>query len=294
MARITAMATCYLLISLLGHAQYAGGSGRGEVQSGALPDDCAGIPGGTAMPGMDCDDNDPCTIGDLWSCTCVCLGTVSADTDGDGLCDPIDPCNTGDACNDGTACTTDDVYDANCICAGTPTGGLGAILGNWLLADGLGYVFSTSYVAGADYQWSIQPDTAGWILVAQDSTVQVTAPPINAQVQLCVSATQGDECLLYACTDLFVMDVGVQETSGTAQRFTVHPNPSDGRFELVYSGPLGQVRYDVQDALGRTVHLSGTTRAAKTLIDLGNTVPGVYLLRVDHERGTDVLRLVVR
>ena len=59
------------------------------------PTDCLGVIGGTALPGTGCNDNDPCTINDLWSPACVCAGTYS-DLDNDGFCDgndcgPTDP-----------------------------------------------------------------------------------------------------------------------------------------------------------------------------------------------------------
>jgi len=50
---------------------------------------------------------------------------ASPDTDGDGLCDALDPCPLlanvvpGQSCNDNNACTENDLVDANCNCAGT-------------------------------------------------------------------------------------------------------------------------------------------------------------------------------
>ena len=41
------------------------------------PTDCAGVVGGTAVPGAACNDNNPCTINDVWSADCQCAGTQS-------------------------------------------------------------------------------------------------------------------------------------------------------------------------------------------------------------------------
>ncbi len=86
--------------------------------------DCLGVPSGPAQPGTPCDDGDVCTINDLWSPSCVCVGTFQ-DTDGDGVCDANDNCPTvvgqiGSSCDDNDACTSGDVLDANCVCVGTP------------------------------------------------------------------------------------------------------------------------------------------------------------------------------
>ncbi|MBK7945582.1 MAG: T9SS type A sorting domain-containing protein [Flavobacteriales bacterium] len=51
--------------------------------------------------------------------------TASLDTDGDGLCDALDPCPLlanlvpGNSCDDGSASTFNDMVTVNCICAGT-------------------------------------------------------------------------------------------------------------------------------------------------------------------------------
>ena len=53
--------------------------------------DCLGVIGGSALPGTSCNDNDVCTINDVWSAGCVCAGTFQ-DTDGDGTCNANDGC----------------------------------------------------------------------------------------------------------------------------------------------------------------------------------------------------------
>lgn len=38
--------------------------------------DCLGVPGGSALPGTECDDNDPLTANDTWTETCDCEGVT--------------------------------------------------------------------------------------------------------------------------------------------------------------------------------------------------------------------------
>ncbi|MBK8498112.1 MAG: thrombospondin type 3 repeat-containing protein [Flavobacteriales bacterium] len=97
------------------------------TSAGAVTNDCLGVPGGSALPGTACNDNNACPTGDVWNASCQCAGTPSGDTDGDGICNAQDNCpniagQIGSACNDGNACTTNDVINASCQCVGTPSG----------------------------------------------------------------------------------------------------------------------------------------------------------------------------
>ncbi len=82
-----------------------------------IPDDCE------CAIGDPCDDGDICTDGDVYDNFCNCIGTLTADTDGDGICDTLDQCNgspdPGNPCDDGDACTTNDSIDDFCNCVGT-------------------------------------------------------------------------------------------------------------------------------------------------------------------------------
>lgn len=69
--------------------------------------------------GTACSDGDPCTVNDVYTNSCECVGTPSGDSDNDGICDAVDNCNlTGQACDDGILCSVGSTYDANCNCTG--------------------------------------------------------------------------------------------------------------------------------------------------------------------------------
>ena len=87
--------------------------------------------------GFPCDDNDECTINDVYVVNaadeCVCEGTASGDSDGDGICDAVDDspnCAEGLPCDDGDGCTLGDLYVLNseggCDCIGIPSGDIDA------------------------------------------------------------------------------------------------------------------------------------------------------------------------
>src|SRR5204863_4392696 len=93
--------------------------------AGALID-CLGMPGGAAVPGTPCNDNNACTTNDIYQLDCGCAGTFQ-DNDGDGTCDASDLCPSGPEpgtpCDDNNASTGNDVIGANCVCAGTIAAG---------------------------------------------------------------------------------------------------------------------------------------------------------------------------
>lgn len=47
-------------------------------------------------PGGSCNDGDACTENDIYDANCNCAGTLTGDSDGDGVCDADDVCDGGD------------------------------------------------------------------------------------------------------------------------------------------------------------------------------------------------------
>lgn len=50
------------------------------------------IGGASNLEGLTCDDDDPCTLNDIYKVDCLCEGEATPDTDSDGFCDLIDTC----------------------------------------------------------------------------------------------------------------------------------------------------------------------------------------------------------
>ncbi len=113
----------------LGGVEKTGVIDPNGIQIGTCTTDCNGVVGGPAVAGSPCNDNNACTINDVYAGTfpnCTCAGTPdNTDTDGDGVPNCSDNCPTisgqqGSACIDGDPCTDNDVLNASCVCTGTP------------------------------------------------------------------------------------------------------------------------------------------------------------------------------
>ncbi len=77
----------------------------------------------TDCVGQACNDNNDCTINDLYDANCNCVGTYQ-DSDNDGICDADDICPQlptslfGQPCDDDNDCTIGEYWDGNCNCSG--------------------------------------------------------------------------------------------------------------------------------------------------------------------------------
>ncbi len=111
-----------------------------DADNNNIPDGCQDCNG--VLIGLACDDQDPCTIEEVYDANCDCVGMIldsdndnvcdaddlcpgfddNEDEDGDGIPNACDDCNenlNGTSCNDNDECTNNDVYDSNCNCLGS-------------------------------------------------------------------------------------------------------------------------------------------------------------------------------
>ena len=93
--------------------------------------------------------------------------------------------------------------------------------------------------------------------------------------------------------------LGNEPAGVPAIRLGTFPNPTRGVFTIRAEGlPVGDVRVDVFDVLGRRVHAqtldqTGAGRVMSTAIDLGSAAAGVYLVRVTSGNTTMTRSIVV-
>lgn len=98
-------------------------------------------------------------------------------------------------------------------------------------------------------------------------------------------------------TELYVDDVTVDFTPDQvgdrlADRFSVYPTPADGTL-FVHAGDNNPYQCCLYDLTGKAVMEEGQAVGHSTL-NVGNLVPGVYLLRITNGDGSTTKKVVVR
>lgn len=94
-----------------------------------------------------------------------------------------------------------------------------------------------------------------------------------------------------ACGTTSIHDQG----TSTAHPVRIHPNPSQGVFQLQVA-VLGAVRLNVYDLAGRSVHSESTSASAgwTRTLELRHLLPGGYVLRLQSDQGISTARLIIQ
>ncbi len=260
------------------------------ICAGVLANDCEGVAGGPAQPGTSCDDGDATTGGDVYNANCTCAGqTIDCEGSPGGNALP------GSTCDDSDPCTVNDVRGTDCSCNGTPLS-IGNITGPATVAGNTSSAFIVTPVANAtSYSWDLpngwtSSDNTAFALVA---TANNTAGP----VQLCVTAMVGG-CELTSCATVNVdFNTGITTANASGDEwFTVHPNPSNGIFQLRPSiTGATPLRISVRNAMGQEMIAPFSLAGQRTIdMDLGELASGAYYLLATRNGEQRVIKIMVQ
>ncbi len=119
------------------------------------------------IPGASCDDNDACTINDMYNLNCKCLGTFD-DTDNDGVCNAQDQCQGYDDHIDFDEDNTPDACDLNVFCNSCST-----LISTYPHVENFEIgVGSICQYVGDDFDWAIVRDSTASLNTGPDSAYQ--------------------------------------------------------------------------------------------------------------------------
>ncbi|MCC5918877.1 MAG: T9SS type A sorting domain-containing protein [Cryomorphaceae bacterium] len=113
-------------------------------------------------------------------------------------------------------------------------------------------------------------------LMSPNSTLQIFNPDFGTEIR-------------YYFTVGFGLSSDAYQVS---QRFAVFPNPTDGRVNIATEGQ--EVKVTVKDQMGRSVKKVTFKSDEIPRMDLSNLASGVYLVRIEDERGHEVYKIVLR
>jgi hypothetical protein len=256
--------------------------------------DCTGVPGGAALPGTACDDGDANTGNDTWDANCNCVGEL---IDCEGV--PGGAALPGTTCDDGDACTTDDVYDTNCACAGIfqDTDNDGTCDANDLCAGGPepGTPCDDGDANTSDDMIGSNCECLGTPLVVDCEGVPggtaLPGTPCDDGNPDTGNDTWTDDCDCMGDTTTVINGVS------TTGWLSVHPNPSNGSFEVVPGAAnASPITIEIYNGMGQLVlgpvTLSGSQPILLKLDD--GKSDGIYFLRATTPGGSYDQKLIIQ
>jgi len=220
-----------------------------------------------------CDDGNSCTIDTCGSLSgnpgCVYVDTCShpCDTlvcdDGDACtiddCDPLSGCiHTPLDCDDGDACTEDSCTNGQCV--NTP-----------VACDDL------------------------------DACTTDNCDPLSGCIYTPLACDDGDSCTTDGCdpltgcthTPIVPCGVGIFDVSPISDNIKVYPIPAHDVFTVEGTNVVIK-KIRMSDVFGKQVFDSGQINAARYSMEIQNQPPGVYVLRVETDKGEGVKKLLIQ
>lgn len=244
--------------------------------------DCAGVPGGGALPGTTCDDGDPSTGNDRWTSTCVCEGQPL-----DCLSVPGGSALPGTSCDDGDPDTHNDTWTSVCQCVGQRVDCAGVINGTaWIDHCGICAGGSTGIVPNPDSDLDGVPDCLDNCPdVYNPGQADLDHDGVGDLCDNCPWVPNPDQAdsngdgVGDAC-----QEVGIGERNADLL-LLVHPNPTNGLLHLPERFP-GAAHLHVMDLLGAAVW-DGPYAAT---LDLSPLAQGTYIIVVTDIMGRPMSR----
>jgi hypothetical protein len=143
------------------------------------------------------------------------------------------------------------------------------------------------------YQWRVNGVNVG------ANSTQYSYVPLNGDMVTCIF-TSGEMCVTInpATSNTIVVTVitGTDDLSsaGELQKFTLNPNPSNGKFllERYTNLPAGTLTVEVYSMMGERVFNESFPEFIKHEFDLTNVPVGIYFIHLKAEGSTRTLKLV--
>lgn len=138
---------------------------------------------------------------------------------------------------------------------------------------------------GATYQW-VDCDN-GNAPIPGETNQSYTASSVG---NYAVIVTIGNCEETSECTN--VTDVGIVEIYGSL--VSVYPNPSNGLFTIVVANGTNLINYAITSVDGKIIQEENGVGVKNINVDLSNESKGVYFLKVNNEKETQLFKIMVQ
>ena len=130
---------------------------------------------------------------------------------------------------------------------------------------------------------------------AREQAVDIWQTPDGGYVIAGTSDAPADSIVLVKTDSLGYVPYGVADTKSvkTNAPFSLEPNPASGIVRVSYSLPGIRARLQMYDVTGREVRTSVERQLRGFSLDVRSMPAGVYLVRLESERGSSTRKLVV-
>lgn len=148
--------------------------------------------------------------------------------------------------------------------------------------------YSIDYQEGVNYIWSIEPASAGTIYTHGDK-IDIVWNQQTDDTEVTLSVTADNGCDTEPATKKISI-VGYSTPEWSAPSFSLFPNPTDGKVNMVMGNGLqGRATVEVYNLMGELMMTRnvGQLRQGETVsLDLGRLVSGLYIVKLSTENGS--------
>ena len=148
--------------------------------------------------------------------------------------------------------------------------------------------YSIDYQEGISYIWSIEPANAGTIYT-HGNKIDIVWNQQTDDTEVTLSVTADNGCDTEPATKSISI-VGYATPEWSAPSFSLFPNPTDGKVNMVIGNGLqGRATVEVYNLMGELMMTRnvGQLRKGETVsLDLGRFVSGLYIVKLSTENGS--------
>ncbi len=158
------------------------------------------------------------------------------------------------------------------------------------ICDSLGTILPIT-VATAGGTFSI---SGGGVIDSLTGAIDLANTPPNAAYMI-TYGTDGT-CPASLTSNVYVQECLVGIEGGLADQFTLYPNPTQGRFQILSEGLDMVAEIEVLDLVGKVIYREATEfyQGQPHLVELPDLTDGSYLVRLRGEQGYAVFKLNVQ